>query len=181
MLGLRIHVFALNTHPSPAQISSALRVPATTPSTIPTAMPVPLDNDHQWAASANCGVDAAPKLMPRTAKPLATVLTAMRGVSILVLALLATLAQAANYPCSGSKGGVAHCAGTRFVCNDGSISGSKRICSAGDAAAPAIRPLITNTSQADGSCQCRSKRYCTGPRGGRYCLSDSGKKSYLRD
>ncbi|RZL87899.1 MAG: hypothetical protein EOP82_24770 [Variovorax sp.] len=27
----------------------------------------------------------------------------------------------ANYPCSGSKGGVAHCAGAKFVCNDGSI------------------------------------------------------------
>lgn len=94
------------------------------------------------------------------------------------------LAQAANYPCSGSKGGVAHCAGTRFVCNDGSISGSKRICSAGDGAAPAIRPLISNsntTHQADKACSCRANRYCTGPRGGRYCLSDSGKKSYLRD
>ena len=35
----------------------------------------------------------------------------------------------ANYPCSGSKGGVAHCAGSKFLCNDGSISASKKICS----------------------------------------------------
>lgn len=99
---------------------------------------------------------------------------------LLVLALLVPLAQAANYPCSGSKGGVAHCAGTHFVCQDGSISGSKRICSASDAPAPAIRPLISNTNKADNGCQCRANRYCTGPRGGRHCLSDSGKKSYLR-
>ncbi|SEM19515.1 hypothetical protein SAMN05428989_3331 [Pseudoxanthomonas sp. GM95] len=38
----------------------------------------------------------------------------------------------ANTPCSGSKGGVNHCANGRFVCNDGSISASKRICSSGE-------------------------------------------------
>ena len=37
---------------------------------------------------------------------------------------------AANYPCSKSKGGVAYCQGSKFVCNDGSISQSKRVCSA---------------------------------------------------
>lgn len=31
-------------------------------------------------------------------------------------------------PCSGKKGGVSHCAGDKFVCQDGSISKSKRIC-----------------------------------------------------
>ncbi|MGG7579740.1 hypothetical protein [Rhizobium sp. Nf11,1] len=31
-----------------------------------------------------------------------------------------------------------------------------------------------------GECSCRSGAYCTGPRGGRYCISDSGKKSYMR-
>lgn len=117
-------------------------------------------------------------------RPIGTIQAARRSAALLVIALLSPLAQAANYPCSGSKGGVAHCAGTRFVCQDGSISGSKRICSAGDGAAPAIRPLISGnntTNQADKSCSCRANRYCTGPRGGRYCLSDSGKKSYLRD
>jgi len=34
-----------------------------------------------------------------------------------------------NTPCSGKKGGVSHCDGTRFVCNDGSYSKSKKICS----------------------------------------------------
>ncbi|ENM5947955.1 hypothetical protein AB8C08_003786, partial [Acinetobacter baumannii] len=32
-------------------------------------------------------------------------------------------------PCSGKKGGVSHCNGSKFVCNDGSISASKKICS----------------------------------------------------
>ena len=31
-------------------------------------------------------------------------------------------------PCSGKKDGVSHCAGDKFVCQDGSISKSKRIC-----------------------------------------------------
>lgn len=32
-------------------------------------------------------------------------------------------------PCSGSKGGISHCSGSAFVCNDGSFSQSKKICS----------------------------------------------------
>ncbi len=31
-------------------------------------------------------------------------------------------------PCSGKKGGVSHCSGSKFVCQDGSISQSKKIC-----------------------------------------------------
>lgn len=38
-------------------------------------------------------------------------------------------AHARNYPCSGKKGGVSHCQGDKFVCKDGTISGSKRSCS----------------------------------------------------
>ena len=32
-------------------------------------------------------------------------------------------------PCSGKKGGISKCEGKLFVCKDGSISRSKRICS----------------------------------------------------
>ncbi|EFH9574126.1 hypothetical protein F9S79_18940 [Escherichia coli] len=33
-------------------------------------------------------------------------------------------------PCSGAKGGISHCTSDgRFVCNDGSLSQSKRFCS----------------------------------------------------
>lgn len=38
-------------------------------------------------------------------------------------------AQAANTPCSGKKGGISHCQGTTFACNDGSFSRSKKNCS----------------------------------------------------
>lgn len=37
---------------------------------------------------------------------------------------------AMNTPCSGKKGGVSHCAGGKFVCKDGTVSASKKICSA---------------------------------------------------
>lgn len=47
----------------------------------------------------------------------------------LAVAALAGSAEARNTPCSGKKGGVASCtAGGKFVCRDGSISGSKRRC-----------------------------------------------------
>lgn len=37
-------------------------------------------------------------------------------------------AHARNYPCSGKKGGVSHCQNGKFICKDGSVSGSKKIC-----------------------------------------------------
>ncbi|MDM2835746.1 hypothetical protein [Citrobacter sp. Cpo091] len=44
--------------------------------------------------------------------------------------IVSPLAQAKNYPCSKSKGGVSHCtADGKFVCNDGSVSRSKKKCS----------------------------------------------------
>jgi hypothetical protein len=39
-------------------------------------------------------------------------------------------AEAANEPCSGKKGGIAGCRGETFICNDGSVSASKKSCSA---------------------------------------------------
>lgn len=110
----------------------------------------------------------------------------MRPLSLALTAALLALgpsAFAANYPCSGMKGGVAHCAGERFVCNDGSISASKRSCSAergGPASGRAPVQQPRGPSAAPGSCSCRSGNVCTGPRGGRYCISDSGRKSYVR-
>jgi hypothetical protein len=84
---------------------------------------------------------------------------------------------AANTPCSGGKGGIAHCAGGKFVCNDGSISGSKKFCSGPDAKPQGLMVLPKGPATA---CDCRSGTFCTGPRGGTFCYSDSGKKSYLR-
>lgn len=53
---------------------------------------------------------------------------------VLILSLLAmsvstiTEAGRGKQPCSGKKGGISHCQGSKFVCNDGSISGSKKVC-----------------------------------------------------
>ncbi len=97
----------------------------------------------------------------------------LRLALLLLAACLASAAHAANTPCSGKKGGVQRCVGERFLCRDGSISASKRQCMAPEpAAAPPAR--------ATGPCPCSGRQYCTGPRGGTYCLTPSGKKSYLR-
>lgn len=94
----------------------------------------------------------------------------------LLLALAGGTATAANYPCSGSKGGVSHCEGATWVCNDGTASGSKRNCSAerGNRNAP---PPATGTSVAS-ECPCSGSTLCTGPRGGKYCVTAGGNKSY---
>ncbi|HHL2501128.1 TPA: hypothetical protein ACQ301_003208 [Yersinia enterocolitica] len=46
----------------------------------------------------------------------------------MLLLSLPTITMAKNYPCSGKKGGVSHCENGKFVCNDGSISKSKKTC-----------------------------------------------------
>ncbi|AZD29161.1 YdcA family protein [Pseudomonas chlororaphis] len=95
------------------------------------------------------------------------------GIGLLLLA--AAPAFAANQPCSGKKGGIAGCDGELFLCNDGSISASKKNCSAsGQAARP--QSLLRG---GDG-CPCGGGSFCTGPRGGVYCLTPSGNKSYKR-
>lgn len=58
-------------------------------------------------------------------------------------------------PCSGAKGGISHCTSDgRFVCNDGSLSQSKRLCS-GYGVAPGKRqvksPVTTKPVQKEKS------------------------------
>ena len=101
---------------------------------------------------------------------------------VLICALLfGAVAMAANQPCSGKKGGIAGCDGETFVCNDGSISASRKSCSRdmGTRNSPSAmqRQPLLNAAQ---DCSCGSGGYCTGPRGGVYCLTLSGKKSYKR-
>lgn len=49
---------------------------------------------------------------------------------IILLALLTfSFSSWSAAPCSGKKGGISHCNGTQFVCNDGSESKSKKDCS----------------------------------------------------
>lgn len=47
-----------------------------------------------------------------------------------LVAVSGNTAEAANEPCSGKKGGIAGCRGETFICNDGSVSASKKSCSA---------------------------------------------------
>lgn len=50
-------------------------------------------------------------------------------LAMAALLMMATPSWAANKPCSGKKGGISHCQGAKFVCNDGALSASKRKCS----------------------------------------------------
>lgn len=49
-------------------------------------------------------------------------------VSMLMMAPMME-ANARNYPCSKSMGGVSHCKDGKFVCKNGKISQSKKTCS----------------------------------------------------
>jgi hypothetical protein len=115
------------------------------------------------------------------------------AISLLICALaligyLATSSEAAaNSPCSGRKGGISHCQGSTFICDDGSVSASKKNCTAymGGESGGALGLLGSGASQmapvgAQGECSCRAGAYCIGPRGGHYCFTDTGRKSYLR-
>ncbi|OLF54660.1 hypothetical protein [Pseudomonas chlororaphis] len=99
------------------------------------------------------------------------------GICLSLLA--ATPAFAANQPCSGKKGGIAGCDGELFLCRDGSISGSKKSCAAytGQSGQSARPQTLIRSGE---SCSCGSGSFCTGPRGGVYCLTPSGNKSYKR-
>ena len=51
--------------------------------------------------------------------------------TLILLTMLMSFAHAerGRQPCSGSKGGVKHCTSDgKFMCKDGSVSQSKRIC-----------------------------------------------------
>lgn len=98
--------------------------------------------------------------------------------ALFFLLLCAALPSFANTPCSGSKGGIARCDGELFVCRDGSISGSKKNCAAVHGESPA--PLKAVGGGAGGECPCGGGTLCVGPRGGKFCVTPSGKKSYRR-
>ncbi|KAA3512715.1 hypothetical protein DXT89_16280 [Agrobacterium vitis] len=111
-----------------------------------------------------------------------------------VVCVMPTFLHAENLPCSGRKAGIAMCRGDLFVCNDGSISASKKSCSRfmegtegrtdGPAfnLTPPMAPFLAPSSapSSEESCSCRSGSFCVGPRGGRFCLTDNGTKSYMR-
>jgi hypothetical protein len=107
---------------------------------------------------------------------------AIGAVALLSIAALVAAPVLANTPCSGRKGGIDHCQGSTFICRDGSVSASKKSC---EATMGAVGILGSQAEEMEptlsGVCSCRGGNYCTGPRGGHYCLTDSGTKSYLRN
>lgn len=105
-----------------------------------------------------------------------------RVLVVAAILLHATNPQAANTPCSGRKGGIAGCRGDTFICNDGSVSASKKSCTATMGGAIGLMGGASQSMApaADEECLCRSGSFCTGPRGGQFCYTDSGAKSYLR-
>lgn len=103
------------------------------------------------------------------------------SAAVAVLLSLVGVADAANLPCSGKKGGIAGCQGDTFICNDGSVSGSRKSCTSYMGTTGLLQAGSTDmVPSSDNACSCRSGEFCTGPRGGRYCMTDSGEKSYLR-
>ncbi|TAY85306.1 YdcA family protein [Rhizobium ruizarguesonis] len=95
--------------------------------------------------------------------------------------ILSPSAFATNTPCSGKKGGIDHCQGSAFICRDGSVSASKKSCEAEMGSIGLFGSSATEMQPTTSpSCSCRSGSYCTGPRGGQYCMTDDGSKSYLR-
>ena len=71
---------------------------------------------------------------------------------LIPLLVLSSIAFAATTPCSGKKGGVDHCADSKFVCKDGSISSSKKMCSSMQTTQAKAKPTkLSSTNSGAGS------------------------------
>lgn len=53
-----------------------------------------------------------------------------KSLAIFVAIMLASSPAMAKgkQPCSGKKGGISHCSGGKFICKDGTVSASKKVC-----------------------------------------------------
>lgn len=93
---------------------------------------------------------------------------------ILILILLLPLTALANSPCSGNKGGISHCEGVKFICNDGSVSGSAKNCAevfGGNDMGYSSQPPVNAESKTD----------ITNLTNQNYQVSSSGTESVERD
>ena len=52
----------------------------------------------------------------------------LRLLTFIFLCLIFSLAHAGRQPCDRGAGGISHCSGGKFICNDGRVSKSKKIC-----------------------------------------------------
>lgn len=72
----------------------------------------------------------------------------MRKIMLFGLAMaIITSANAVNTPCSGKKGGISRCENGRFVCQDGSMSASKRVCDRNTSGAGAGAAMANATAE----------------------------------
>jgi len=78
------------------------------------------------------------------------------------------------------KAVISHCEGDVFVCKDGSASASKRSCPAYLGGSSRVAPSPKESAGSSAGCSCSNKSYYTGPRGGRYCITSTGSKRYVR-
>lgn len=155
--------------------------------------PYPTPNHYvQWLALTCCLFSRIylPFLLPKADKRhyihLVRWLILKQILAILVFGYCSVFdVYAANTPCSGRKGGISHCVGSTFVCNDGSTSASRQDCFAymgGENTGADFKASGSTSEEAPASarCSCRSGTYCVGPRGGHYCYSDNGHKNYIK-
>lgn len=101
----------------------------------------------------------------------------MKAAGFLLALLLIAAHQsgvAANTPCSGKKGGVSHCAGAEFICNDGSASASKKVCSM--SSRQQLLPLAKDEKDDGDGCSCRSHRYAPGRAAGSSAIRTAGTR-----
>ena len=104
------------------------------------------------------------------------------SIALFLLSVCALPALAANSPCSGKKGGIAGCDDDIFLCNDGSISASKRSCAAyfGNAGGRTGQPAVQRLQRHDAGLCLWQRLVLHGPARRVYCLTPGGKKSYRR-
>ena len=91
-------------------------------------------------------------------------LETMNKYLFIILLMLPLSTMAGGKPCSGKKGGISHCEGSQFVCNDGSSSKSTKDCSSyisGDTTKKAAPESIEPTAAPISSAQHASPHWYT--------------------
>jgi len=68
-----------------------------------------------------------------------------KSLLVLLMTITPFASHAGNLPCSGSKGGISHCEGSAFICNDGSSSSSQKDCSLVMGQSTSVKPVSSST------------------------------------
>lgn len=106
--------------------------------------------------------------------PMATLWTAT-----LAYICLSASGAMANEPCSGRKGCISNCQGDSSSVTT-ALSASKGSCVTYMGGIGLLGGSAEMRPRTDGICSCREGQCCAGPKGGRFCIKDNGRKSCLR-